>query len=706
MKLKKILGLTAVVGTAALALSACGNAANPSTSAPAGSTSAPAASASEPAASSSTTKEYTDDELLYDEYFGEYEDEVNLALSATDTNERYYHFAKAEAVLYDQALILPVNTQGGRYTLTRIGIGSAPYALWGTDNNKLKDLVVATDLIKASDRATMKTKLLAERAAAAPYSHYSDGSHTTTYNAATELTTLGYTVKKAYNSLISEFPETYDLTNTYRANDSEIVCNFTDYLVQYDVAGNIVPALAQSWTRSADGKTYTFNLRQGAKWVDAAGEEHGEVKAQDFVFGIKLAGDNGMTSYMLEKVKNYDECAEAEDFSNLGVTAVNDYTLKIELSEACDYFLTYLTYNTFTPVQEEYYNQKGENYGSTYNDILYCGAFVCSGVSDKVSLTMRKNAKYWDAANTTLDTVTFSFEDGKNERTMYDKLINGTYDGLSLSAARIEFAKNDNLFDEYAYVSDTNATSYFGGFNLNRMAYKGVSEDPTSFSTQTDAEKALAKKALRNTNFRRAILAGLDKQAYNVPVTGADASLFSLRNTYVPYDYVTLTGTAGSYQAGTQYGDIVYNELKSKGTFSYVTSLKDGVNAYYNADKAKEFLATAWAELQLAATDKVVLDYPVDNTNTVSVQQSNVLKQVLETVSEGKIQINLVLHKDYRTYLYSNYFPDDARNMNYDFDISSGWGPDHGDPFTYLNTLMPYGDMIRLAGINAHESTK
>ena len=137
----------------------------------------------------------------------------------------------------------------------------------------------------------------------------------------------------------------------------------------------------------------------------------------------------------------------------------------------------------------------------------------------------------------------------------------------------------------------------------------------------------------------------------------------------------------------------------------YVTDLHDGVNAYYNADKAKEFFAKARQELELKDSDVIVLDFPVDATNTVMVAQSQILKANLEQVFENKLVINLVQHKDYYTYLYSNYFVDSASEMNYDFDISSGWGPDHGDPSTYLNTFLPYGDMIRLCGIQ-DDSTK
>lgn len=711
MKFKRVLSLSAIAAAGVFALAACGNNDKPADTTntnsgatqvtPTGSTGDTTGTVTQ---SVDPTEGWSEDQKIYNNYFGTFEDEMIAARSASTVSEKYYHYAKAEASLYENALILPVNTQGGRYAISRIGIGSAPYALWGTDSDKLKYFAIATDFVKASDRATMKTKLVAERKAAAPYAQWSDGSHKTTYDAVKELTALGYTIDKTYKTSITSFPQTYDITNTYRQADSQIICNTTDYLIQYDVAGNIVPALAESWTRSEDGLTYTFKIRQGVKWVDAAGLEHGNVTAQDFVYGMKRTGENGMTSYMLEKIKNYADCASSGDFSTLGVTAVDANTLKIELSEKCDYFLTYLTYNPFTPVNEDFVKEKGESYGTDFQNILYCGPFIVTEASDKSTLKMKKNEKYWDAANVTIDNIIMSYEDGSNEQAMYNKLKDGTYAGLNLSAERKVYAEKDGIFNDYAYVSDTNATSYFGGFNLNRQTYENTYDADSSRSSQTDAQKELAHKALLNTNFRRAILAGLDKVAYNTPSTGADVALFSLRNLYVPYDYVSLSEAAGGYAAGTQYGDIVLAELK-KGVMGYVTDLHDGVNAYYNADKAKEFFAKARQELELKDSDVIVLDFPVDATNTVMVAQSQILKANLEQVFENKLVINLVQHKDYYTYLYSNYFVDSASEMNYDFDISSGWGPDHGDPSTYLNTFLPYGDMIRLCGIQ-DDSTK
>ena len=707
MKLKKILGVSTTLGLATLALASCGK----------GGLDNDLEKAYGYSISSSfkapDTLELPDDfdidtatdAEVYDIFYGTFEDEKILAENSANPADRYYHYAKAEAYLLSEALFVPGTTQGGRYGMSRVGIGSAPYALWGTDSDKLKYLAVATEFIKTADRNKMKAKYDAAKKEAADYSTWSDGSHKTNYNAVEELKALKYTISRTYKAALGTFPRTFDLTNTYRQSDSQILCNLSDYLVQYDVAGNIVPALAESWTKSADGLTYTFKIRQNAKWTDAAGQEYGTVTAQDFVFGMSVAFTNGMTDYMFGPIAGYAEACEDGDFSHMQVSAKDDYTLEIKLAEKTDYFLTYLTYNPYTPIKESYFNSKGDSYGTTYTDILYCGPFVITEFADKSSLKMIKNENYYDKDNVTLDQVIYSYEDGSNEAAAYERLKDGTYASLSLSEAKIEMAKNDKLFKKYAFVGGTDsATTYYGGFNLNRKSYINVRGDESSKSTKTDDQKAATRKAMLNSNFRRAIMAGFNKALYNQASTGVECALNNLRNTYVPGNFVSLPSAAGGYSAGTTYGEMVLGELKKLG--SPVKDLSDGVNSYFQPAAAKVYIEKAWEELGLKDDDKIYVDYPVEADDDINVASGQAVKSSIESATDGKIVINIINCADYYTYIYSNYYVDDASEMDYDFDFSSGWGPDYGDPATYIDTFGPDGDMIRLSGINQHNSTK
>ena len=98
----------------------------------------------------------------------------------------------------------------------------------------------------------------------------------------------GYTLKDTYNMGYASDPKTLDALATSRSADSEAIVNTYDGLVEYDNENEIKPALAESWEVSEDGKTYTFHIRQGAKWVDAQGREVADVKADDFVASMCL----------------------------------------------------------------------------------------------------------------------------------------------------------------------------------------------------------------------------------------------------------------------------------------------------------------------------------------------------------------------------------------------------------------------------------
>ncbi len=89
-------------------------------------------------------------------------------------------------------------------------------------------------------------------------------------------------------------PETLDYVTSGKATTSDLVTNGVDGLLENDKYGNLVPSMAKSWTVSKDGLTYTYKLRKGAKWYTSEGEEYAEVKAQDFVTGLKHAADKNL----------------------------------------------------------------------------------------------------------------------------------------------------------------------------------------------------------------------------------------------------------------------------------------------------------------------------------------------------------------------------------------------------------------------------
>lgn len=121
----------------------------------------------------------------------------------------------------------------------------------------------------------------------------------------------------------------------------EVIADYTDGLMQMDADGAAVPALAETYDISEDGKTYTFHLRD-AKWSNGDA-----VTAADFVFGWQRAVDPANASeysYMLSDIGQVVNAAQIiageKPVTDLGVTAVDDKTLEVQLNVPVSYFLS------------------------------------------------------------------------------------------------------------------------------------------------------------------------------------------------------------------------------------------------------------------------------------------------------------------------------------------------------------------------------
>ena len=162
----------------------------------------------------------------------------------------------------------------------------------------------------------------------------------------------------------------------------EVIAGFTDGLMQMDASGATVNALAESYTVSDDSKTYTFKIRD-AVWADDT-----EITAQDFVFGWRHGCDAAKEyAYMfsdIAQIKNADKILKGEKkedgtaytTADLGVTATDKDTLRVELEVPVPYFLSLMYFPTFYPVNEAFYNRVGaEKYATTADTVLANGAF-------------------------------------------------------------------------------------------------------------------------------------------------------------------------------------------------------------------------------------------------------------------------------------------------------------------------------------------
>ena len=101
----------------------------------------------------------------------------------------------------------------------------------------------------------------------------------------------GSSGEQTFSYVYTQDPDTLDYSISNKKSTSEFTGNAVDGLLEVDKYGNLIPSLAKDWTVSKDGLTYTYKLRKGVKWMTSEGEEYGEVKAKDFVTGLKHAAD-------------------------------------------------------------------------------------------------------------------------------------------------------------------------------------------------------------------------------------------------------------------------------------------------------------------------------------------------------------------------------------------------------------------------------
>lgn len=656
-------------------------------------------------------------EAIYDAQLGAFNTLYQAAKEETNVSKRYALMAQAEAKLLEAAVLIPGTTNGGNYGLSRVAKRSASTVLWGNDSDRFHNVLVTTELISAEDQTHLKAMWNEVR-----------GTGTYSQKATDYLKEKGYTLKDTYNMGYVSDPQTWDALATSRSADSEAIVNTYDGLVEYDNENEIKPALAESWEVSEDGKTYTFHIRQGAKWVDAQGREVADVKADDFVAGMQHMLDaGGGLEYLVENIivnaLEYNT-GDVTDFAEVGVKATDDNTVVYTLCQPTSYFITMLGYNVFAPMSRTYFESKGGvfgkddykaavdagtmKYGQTVNDIAYCGPYTVTNHTAENTIVFEANPTYWNKDNITIKTLTWKFNDGQDPTKAYEDTKAGTLDGCGLSSASLEACKADGNFEKYCTVSDTDATSFVLFLNLNRNAYANFNDETKAVSTMTDDQKKRTDAAMLNVHFRRAIGMGLDIATYNGQVVGEELKLNSVRNSYTPGNFVALeedvtieiNGESKTFAKGTYYGEIMQAQIDADGVKIKVwdaeNQTSDGFAGWHNPANAYEELQQAITELkefgvEISKDNPIVMDLPYYSGADVYTNRAQTLKQSVEEALQGCVVVNLVSCADAKEWYYAGYYTESGKDANYTLYDVSGWGPDYGDPATYLDTMLGDG---------------
>ena len=359
-------------------------------------------------------------------------------------------------------------------------------------------------------------------------------------------------------------PKSIDPQIANETSGAAIIYDTFEGLVMHKMGGDIVPGVAEKWDISDDGLTYTFHLRDNAKWSNGD-----PVTAHDFVYGWQRAVNPETASqfaYMLYPVKNAESIAKGKekDLNSLGIKAIDDRTLEVTLGHSTPHFMELMAHYTSYPAHKATIEKHGEKWTQPANFISN-GPYILSEHKPQASMTLTKSPTYWNAGEVAIDKVIFyAIEDRNNAISRYRA---GEIDFVeTVPNTQIDWAKA-NLGDEL-HIGPFLATYYYG-FNLTKPP----------FADNPKLRAALSIAIDRKTIVEKVAKAGQEPAYAVVPHSTRGAT------PYMP-EYATLPREAQIKLAQQLYAEAGYSKEKP---FKVVIS--------YNTDESHKNIAVAIAAM-------------------------------------------------------------------------------------------------------------
>lgn len=280
--------------------------------------------------------------------------------------------------------------------------------------------------------------------------------------------------KNEFRMNLSTEPPTMDPAQVQDQVSATVINGIYEGLTRVNEKGEVVPGMAKDWKISDDGKTYTFHLREDAKWSNGD-----KVTAQDFEFSWKRALDPALKPkvseyayqlYYLVGGEAYNTGAGTADA--VGVKALDEHTLEVKINAPTPYFLSLMSFQTYFPVHQSVKNN--EAFAAQASTMITNGPFKLSEWKKNTSMTLVPNENYYDKDAIKLSKVYFTMvNDSGSELSMYqtDKLdYAGMPTGL-LPTDQLASLKKSNP-DEFN-VKGT-ASLYYYLFNTKAKPFDNV----------------------------------------------------------------------------------------------------------------------------------------------------------------------------------------------------------------------------------------
>jgi len=175
-------------------------------------------------------------------------------------------------------------------------------------------------------------------------------------------------------------------------------------LLRKDKTGKSVAGIAQKWEKSKDGLVWTFHLRDGVKWSNGDPVTANDFKA-GWIRGLNpdTAGSNASMLFVIKNGEKYNAKKVSEN--EVGIKVIDDKTLQVTLESPIPYFDDLVTFKSFMPLNQKFYNEAKDKYFTEAKYTISNGPYILEKWTHDSELKFKKNPNYWDGANVKTDNV-------------------------------------------------------------------------------------------------------------------------------------------------------------------------------------------------------------------------------------------------------------------------------------------------------------
>ena len=484
--------------------------------------------------------------------------------------------------------------------------------------------------------------------------------------------------------LLTRELETFNILYSQRQEDSENLTNLIDGLLEATPEGTLEPGIAEEWGSEDGGKTWTFKLREGVKWVDVNGNEKADCTAHDFASGMEwilnfYKNDSANTSMPLEMLEGANEyyeytktlseeealaltAEEGSPFSEMvGVDVPDDYTITYTCITEKPYFDTLAVYQCLYPISQAMVDELGGPdavQAMNNENMWYNGPYTMTSYIQGNEKVFTKNPLYWDTECKLFNTVTVKMVESSD--VAFQNFQAGDLDYVDLTESALTTIARDpnNEYYDYLVPAVPSKYSYQTHFNYNKNNEDGTKD--TNWNT-----------AIANEAFRKSWYYGLNLSEYWKRTNAIDP--FACEN-----NFYTMPGLVYTSD-GTEYTELVREAMGLKES--------DGVTpARVDTALAEQYKQQAIEELTaLGVTFPIEADYYISASSQTALDTANVLSQAFtDGLGDDYVKLNIC------TYISS--VNTEVVTPHLHSFVINGWGADYGDPQNYLGQEV-YGNV-------------